>query len=126
MFHLIDNDADTLLIICFDFFSHMKRYLMMYMPNAGFEIARTMRYGISDKVEARIVATQSFQAGDEIRCCSGIIAELTKDEEDSLKNRDFSVMYSVKKKCMCLFLGPARFVNHDCKPNTNVCILWHS
>ena len=95
----------------------------MYHPTAGYEISRTLRYSTSEKIEARIVATQDFEIGDEIKTCSGVIAELTKDEEAALKNRDFSVMYSTKKKCMCLFLGPARFVNHDCKPNTKVCFL---
>jgi hypothetical protein len=92
----------------------------MYLPNAGFEITRTFRYSTSEKVEAKIIATQKFEKGDIIKACSGVIAELTKEDEETLKNRDFSVMYSTTKKCNCLFLGPARFMNHDCKANAKV------
>ncbi|KAJ3084149.1 hypothetical protein HDU99_003034 [Rhizoclosmatium hyalinum] len=100
-----------------DFKEHIKRYFSMYLPSAGFEIARTTRYKDSGKVEACIVATKKWRPGDEIRHCTGYIAELTEQDEDHLANRDFSVMYSTRKGCMCLFLGPARFVNHDCQPN---------
>ncbi|KAJ3064311.1 hypothetical protein HDU98_012265 [Podochytrium sp. JEL0797] len=100
-----------------DFKEHMKRYFSMYLPSAGFEIARTVRYKDSGKVEACIIATKKWRPGDEIRHCTGYIAELTEQDEDHLANRDFSVMYSTRKGCMCLFLGPARFVNHDCQPN---------
>ncbi len=93
---------------------------MIYLPNAGFEINRTYRYSCSEKAEAKLVATQDWNPGDQIKACTGVIAELTREDELALKNRDFSVMYSTKKKCMCLFLGPARFVNHDCQANTKV------
>ncbi|KAI8925568.1 hypothetical protein BC831DRAFT_401068 [Entophlyctis helioformis] len=97
--------------------SHARRYLSIYMPKAGFEIDRTNRYKNSRKAEARIVATKSWMPGDEIRLCSGVFAELSPEEENSLAQRDFSVMFSTKRHCMGLFLGPARFVNHDCVSN---------
>ncbi|KAI9011739.1 hypothetical protein DFJ74DRAFT_684471 [Hyaloraphidium curvatum] len=99
------------------FKEHAKRYLAMYLPSAGYEISRTYRYTSSGKAEACIVATRKWQPGDEMHFCCGLIAELTDEEEQWLKDRDFSVMFSVKANCMCLFLGPARFVNHDCRPN---------
>jgi hypothetical protein len=99
----------------------------MYLSGAGYEIARTDRYKNSGKVEACILSTRQWKAGDEIRCCTGVIAELTEEDEEYLANRDFSVMFSTRKGCMCLFLGPARFVNHDCQPNCKVgCICMHA
>ncbi|KAI9017509.1 hypothetical protein BC832DRAFT_527031, partial [Gaertneriomyces semiglobifer] len=96
---------------------HAKRYLAMYHPSAGFEVAQTQRYKTSGKVEACLIATRDFKSGDEIRHCTGVMANLSEQEEEYLLNCDFSVIYSSKRACNCLFLGPARFVNHDCKPN---------
>ncbi|CAG8504681.1 16585_t:CDS:2 [Funneliformis caledonium] len=92
----------------------------MYLPNAGCEIAETPRYSGSDKREACIIATKKWQAGDEIRFCTGVLVPITSEEERALEGgRDFSIMWSTRKDCMCLLLGPARFVNHDCNPNTH-------
>ncbi|KAJ1544777.1 hypothetical protein HK405_008396, partial [Cladochytrium tenue] len=97
---------------------HAKRYFSMYLPDAGYEISRTYRYKTSGKVEACLIATRDWSVGDEIRHCMGIMAELSSEDVEFLSNRDFSVIFSTRKKCECLFLGPARFVNHDCSPNT--------
>ncbi|KAI9311082.1 hypothetical protein BX666DRAFT_1104886 [Dichotomocladium elegans] len=100
-----------------EFNSHMKRYLCMYLPTAGYEISDTDRYG---GVEARVIATKDWRAGDEIRHCTGVITCLDPEQDRMLKaqNRDFSVMWSTRKNTSCLFLGPARFLNHDCESNT--------
>ncbi|CAG8525830.1 19494_t:CDS:2 [Racocetra fulgida] len=91
----------------------------MYLPTAGFEIAETDRYSGSMKREACIIATKEWHVGDEIRHCSGTLVSLTTEEERALEGgRDFSIMWSSRKDTMCLLLGPARFVNHDCCPNT--------
>ncbi|KAJ3138103.1 Histone-lysine N-methyltransferase set9 [Geranomyces variabilis] len=99
------------------FAEHAKRYFAMYLPKAGFEITSTRRYASTGKAEACIKATDEFNPGDEIRACTGFIAQLSGEDEEHLANRDFSVMYSSAKSSNCLFLGPARFVNHDCDPN---------
>ncbi|KAI9321416.1 hypothetical protein BX666DRAFT_1850068, partial [Dichotomocladium elegans] len=90
------------------------------LPNAGFEISDTRRYkDHGRRVEACLVATKDWHVGDEIRACTGMIANLDPMEDAELRQgkRDFSVMWSQRKGCSCLFLGPARFVNHDCNSN---------
>jgi hypothetical protein len=100
-----------------DFKRHAKRYLSIYHARSGVEIDKTGRYAQTGKVEFKLQATKSFQLGDEIRLLSGIIVELTAEDEEMIASRDFSIMYSSKRNCNCLFCGPARFMNHDCDPN---------
>ncbi|KAJ1963517.1 histone lysine methyltransferase Set9 [Dipsacomyces acuminosporus] len=103
-----------------DFRIHAERYLSMYLPDAGYEIGQTDRYRtVTGKTEARIVATKRYTLGNVIGLCSGSIAVLDDEEIKRLEEEgeDFSVMWWNKKQSMCLFLGPARFVNHDCDSN---------
>ena len=103
------------------FREHFKRYLAMFSASAGFEVSHTSRY--NGRVEAKVCATRVWKQGDEVRLCSGYVARLTAEEENKLTHvdkRDFSVMFSTRKESSCLFLGPARFVNHDCNPNCKV------
>ncbi|RXK34854.1 hypothetical protein M231_07891 [Tremella mesenterica] len=39
---------------------------------------------------------------------------------DRTRRRDFSIVWSGLKNCFQLFLGPARFINHDCSPNVEL------
>ncbi|KAJ1936560.1 histone lysine methyltransferase Set9, partial [Linderina macrospora] len=103
-----------------DFRLHASRYFSMYLPEAGYEIGQTNRYKIvTGKSEAKIVATKQYTLGMVINLCSGSVARLSEHEIGRLEREraDFSVMWWSKKKSMCLFLGPARFVNHDCDSN---------
>lgn len=93
------------------------------MPNAGYEVGDTRRYGGNGRrVEACLVATKDWHVGDEMLLLTGMIACLDPKDDAELKkgNRDFSVMWSTRKNCSCLFLGPARFANHDCDSNCKV------
>ena len=97
----------------------------MYIPDAGFDLIQTFRYGSpsAGKCEAALMATRYFKPGDTIALATGCIALLNKEEEQEInKGKDFSVMISSRHKCACLFLGPARFVNHDCQSTCEV--LW--
>ncbi|KAI8603617.1 hypothetical protein EDD21DRAFT_302010 [Dissophora ornata] len=100
-------------------YRHARRYLNIYLPTAGFEISQTDRYSaVTNKSEACVIANRPFEVGLELRYCAGTIANLNEQEEKDLENRtsDFSVI-KTSRRGTCLFLGPARFVNHDCEPN---------
>lgn len=47
---------------------------------------------------------------------------MTEDEEATIKSsrRDFSIVVSSRKGSASLFLGPARFANHDCGANARL------
>ncbi|TFK73982.1 hypothetical protein BDN72DRAFT_118579 [Pluteus cervinus] len=109
------------------FATHASRYFELYHPSGSIEIAHTSRYAHrTGKSELCILATRYLAPGTVITELKGSMANLTDEEDKELKRtetgntdirRDFSVIHSKQMKKNHLFLGPARFVNHDCENN---------
>ncbi|GAA5989090.1 hypothetical protein JCM5350_003591 [Sporobolomyces pararoseus] len=124
------------------FSNHAKRYILAFRPDCGIAFHETDRYknpraGVTARakknlaavtsrrdpasfIEVGVFATRDFKKGDLINLRGGI-ADLTEEEDDEMRlsggRSDFSVLWSERKNCFCLLLGPARFVNHDCRNN---------
>ncbi|KAL1301628.1 hypothetical protein AAFC00_005853 [Neodothiora populina] len=100
---------------------HLRKYVNIYLPDCPFEVCTTNRYEITTH-EASTVARKMIKKGEVIRYLSGIQVAMTKEEERDLdvRKRDFSIVMSSRKKTPSLFLGPARFANHDCDANARL------
>ncbi|ORX64063.1 hypothetical protein BCR32DRAFT_273241 [Anaeromyces robustus] len=99
------------------FVDHAKRYLSMYHPKAGYQLIETNRYKSTGKKECCLIATKAWHKGDFLKYCSGILCPISNEELKNMKEQDFSIMFATSLQCNALFLGPGRFMNHDCQPN---------
>ncbi|BGP55781.1 histone lysine methyltransferase Set9 [Rhodotorula sphaerocarpa] len=134
-----EKDEDALGLVA----NHAKRYIIALRPDSGISFHETDRYknprgGKAKKgkkplafestarrdpatfIEVGVFATRDFKKGEVVNLRGGV-ADLTEQEDNEMRGsggrRDFSVLWSERKHCFCLLLGPARFVNHDCRNN---------
>ncbi|KAK4196050.1 hypothetical protein QBC40DRAFT_288028 [Triangularia verruculosa] len=104
-----------------DFKAHMRRYMSTYLPDCPFEVNATNRYTIVT-YEASITARRFIRRNETIKYLAGIQVTITPEEEADMASRkkDFSLVVSSRSKSTSLFMGPARFANHDCDANARL------
>ncbi|KAG0647659.1 Histone-lysine N-methyltransferase [Hyphodiscus hymeniophilus] len=104
-----------------DFRKHLRRYVNTYSLDCPFEVSSTNRYTVVTQ-EAAVIARRFIRKGEVVKYLCGVQVVMTEEEEDLIKHtrRDFSIVISSRKGSASLFLGPARFANHDCGANARL------
>lgn len=110
-----------------DFRRHLRRYLQIYLPDCPWEVNSTNRYTIVSH-EASVTARRYIKRNESIKYLSGIQVNISPEEEKeiSVRKKDFSIVVSSRNKCTSLFMGPARFANHDCGANAKLMTTSHA
>lgn len=103
------------------FSRQLRSYLQIYDPKCPFRIAESEHLSGIER-EAAVFAKCLLQRGETIQFLSGVCVPLTKNEELQLETsgKDFSILQSSRYETTAMFLGPARFVNHDCEANSKI------
>jgi histone-lysine N-methyltransferase SUV420H len=104
-----------------DFRKHLRRYVQIYLPDCPWEVSSTNRYTIVSH-EAAVTARRAIRRNEAIKYLSGVQVVITPEEEQAISSqkKDFSIVVSSRSKCTSLFMGPARFANHDCDANAKL------
>lgn len=100
------------------------RYLAAFDTNAGFRLELCTHGYSQDKGRGlKVVATRDWVEGEQIPGLTGVLADMRAEVESNLivkRVNNFSVMWSEMKGLNQLWLGPARFVNHECDANCGI------
>ncbi|PHH72599.1 hypothetical protein CDD80_4417 [Ophiocordyceps camponoti-rufipedis] len=109
-----------------DFRRHLLRYLHIYLPDCPWEVGSTNRYTIVSH-EACVTARRPIGRNEAIRYLAGVQVNITPEEEKEMavRKKDFSIVVSSRSKSASLFMGPARFANHDCMANARLVTKGH-
>ncbi|KEQ71083.1 hypothetical protein M436DRAFT_21392, partial [Aureobasidium namibiae CBS 147.97] len=107
------------------FQDHFRKYVNIYLPDCPFEVTTTNRYTIITH-EAATVARKPIRKNETIKYLTGVQVAMSEADEKFLGMNDFSVVMSSRKKRPSLFLGPARFANHDCNANAKLITMGHN
>jgi len=104
-----------------NFVKHLRKYIDMYQTDCPWEVSTTNRYTITT-FEAAVTARARIKQNQTISYLVGTLVPLTADESNQLDatNRNFSIVCAGRKKAQSIFLGPARFANHDCAANARL------
>jgi len=104
-----------------NFVKHLRKYIFMYMTDCPWEVSTTNRYTITT-FEAAVTARARIKQNQTIPYLVGTLVPLTAEESNQLDatNRNFSIVCAGRKKAQSIFLGPARFANHDCSANARL------
>lgn len=104
-----------------DFRRHAAKYINIWLPDCAFEISFTNRYMV-DQWEGKTTARKFVKAGEKIKYLCGELVQISMGEGDNDRfiENAFSITYSSRRKTPSLFLGPARFSNHDCNANAKL------
>lgn len=104
-----------------DFREHFDKYVHIYKSDCPWEVSTTNRYTITTH-EAAVTARRRIKQGEVVKYLVGTLVPLTVEESANLDitNRNFSIVTSARKKGSSIFLGPARFANHDCNANARL------
>lgn len=100
---------------------HFRRYLNVYLPDCPFEVSTTS-FSDTRGQEASITARRRIKPGEQIKHLTGACIAVSEEEIEclELEHRDFSIVTSSRTNKSSVFLGPARFVNHNCQANARL------
>jgi histone-lysine N-methyltransferase SUV420H len=98
------------------FHKHLINYANLWSPDCPIVISTTNRYNITS-FEAAVAAKKNIRKGEFLTHLYGILGEIRDNSSPSAVLSTMVRITELKKLKEYLFLGPARFLNHDCEAN---------